>query len=199
MGGSPADHLAQLLCSLRVCARTLTDGTAGNDPARSGAGQRGRPAESEQPLGALLLEVQRAGGRRLDPPDAPAELGHVGPDPGIGEYPDAEGKRNRADVISSLQRDAKRDGGKVRIGELPVQARHRRASGSRGSLHAGTRGGGPPGGRPTSAEPPAGGPSGGGPADSVPQRRQQPERLPVPEHPRGHIESASRLGDAHEG
>jgi hypothetical protein len=73
------------------------------DPAGPGRWKRGRLAEAEQPLRTLLLEVQRTGRRRLDPANAPAEFGYVRTDAGIGEYPDAEGERSRADVIASLQ------------------------------------------------------------------------------------------------
>ena len=59
---------------------------------------------AQQPQGAFLLEVERAGRGRLDPADAPAELGDFGPHPRVGEYADAEGKGHRADVIAPLDR-----------------------------------------------------------------------------------------------
>lgn len=144
-----------------------------------------------------MLEVQRAGWRRLDPPDAAAEFRHVGPDAGIGEYPDAKGERNRADVITSLQRHAKRDGGEVCIGELPVQAseaRVRDSRDSRGCLRAGS-----PSGEPACRGTPRAAPlAGGPPSGKLADRWQQPERLAVPQHPRGHVQTSGRLRDAHD-
>jgi hypothetical protein len=172
--------------ALLAGSAAVASGTAGHHPPRYSAGRSGL-AEAEQALRALLLEVERTGGRGLDPPDATAEFGHLCPHPGIRKDADAKRKRHRADVIASLERDAERDGGEVRVGELPVLACPLRAGGAGIGLRAG-----PTGGRPPAAEPP-----GGWPADGMPQRRQQPERLPVPEHPRGHIQSPGGLRDAH--
>jgi len=207
MGAAPAlGNLAQSFPRLRARARTRTDRIAGRGTTCCRAWRRSGLAEAKQPLGALLLEVQGAGRQWLDPPDAPAELGHVGPDPGVGEHPEPEGERNRADVIPSLQGHAERDGGKVGISELPVLACQRRVGGTGrglcaeppgvGSSPGGLRAG-PPGSEPSRGEHSRRGPSRGGPSNSVPQRRQQPERLAVPEHPRGHVQPAGRLGDAH--
>ena len=149
-----------------------------------------------------MLEVQRAGWRRLDPADAPAEVGHLGTDAGIGKHTDAKRERYRADVIASLQRHAERDGCQVRIGELPVQAcprRLRRAGCGlrRESPARGPASPSPASPSPASPSPASPDPASGGPAGGTPQRRQQAQGLPVPEHPRGHVEPTSRLGDAH--
>jgi hypothetical protein len=68
---------------MRSPARSVRARTGG-DPAGRGGGRSCGLADAKQALGALLLEVQGAGRRRLDPADAPAELGDIGPDPGIG-------------------------------------------------------------------------------------------------------------------
>ena len=86
-----------------------------------------RSGLAQEPERALLLEVQRPRRWRLDPADPSPELGDLRPDPRIGEHPDAEGERDRADVVAPLQRQAKRDGREVGVGELPVRARRARA------------------------------------------------------------------------
>jgi len=53
-----------------------------------------------------LFKVEGTGRRRLDAADSPPELGYVRPHSRIAEYADAEGERDRADVIASLQRQA---------------------------------------------------------------------------------------------
>ena len=132
--------------------------------------------EPQQPLRPLLLEIEGAGGRRLDPADAPSELCDVGAHSRVGQYAEAEGERGRADVIPSFERHAHRDGRQVGVGELPMPAR---LQGRTAWPARRTR---PPGAT----------------AREVTQRRKETERLPVPEHPGRHIQSPGGLGDAHE-
>ncbi len=92
-------------------------------PGRESAGARrclASLAEAEQTLRPFLLEVQRAGWRRLDATDAPAQLGYIGADARVGQYADAEGQRRRANVVSPLQRQAQRHCGDVRVSELAM-------------------------------------------------------------------------------
>jgi len=58
-----------------------------------------------------LLEVKRSRRRRLQPSYSPSELGDLGSDALIGQHPKAECQRYRADVITTLDRQAECDGG----------------------------------------------------------------------------------------
>ena len=76
---------------------------------------------AEQAKCPFLLKVECTGGRRLNPADAPAELGNVGPNPRVGEDAEAEGQRDRADVVPALDRQPQRDCGQVSVAELAVR------------------------------------------------------------------------------
>ena len=80
----------------------------------------GAVAHAEEAEGALLLEIQGAARRRRDPPDPPAQLRDLGPDPGLGQHPQAEGQRGRADIQPPLQVQGQRHRGHVLITELAV-------------------------------------------------------------------------------
>jgi hypothetical protein len=84
------------------------------------------PGHAEQAERSLLLEVERAGGGRLDAADPSAELGYLGPDPGLGEHAEAERQRGGADVVAALDRQRERDRVQVTLAELPVRRGRRR-------------------------------------------------------------------------
>jgi cation diffusion facilitator family transporter len=69
---------------------------------------------------AFLLEVERPPGLLRHPPQAPAEVGHGRADGRLGQDPQAERERGRADLIPPLQLQGGRHRGQVRVGELPV-------------------------------------------------------------------------------
>ena len=107
---------------------------------RAAAGRLGsRPpagSQAEQPQRPFLLELQRTGGQRLDPPDPAAELGDLRPDPGFGQDPQAERQRGRADVVALLDRQCQCHRAEVVLAELPVPGGGRPAAG-RGAAGAG--------------------------------------------------------------
>ena len=148
-GGTRACGGAGTCCWARACGR-----------ARACGGARGALGHVQQAEGALLLEVEGLSGRGRDPADAPAELGHLGPDPRITEHPQAERQFRRADVQPPLDVQAQRHRGQVVVAELAVRR---------------------PAGRPLAVSGP---PAGSGLAD----RRQQAENLAVPQHPRRRTE-----------
>jgi len=125
------------------------------------------PAKVEQPQGPLLLELQRPGGQRADPPDPPAEFGHLRPDPGLGQDPQAERQRGRADAVPLLDTQCQGDRGEIVLSEPPVTG----------------HGGGPPGGggRLDGAGAAGGGVLAGG--CWLADGRQQAEQVPVAQHP----------------
>jgi hypothetical protein len=77
-------------------------------------------SHAEQAQRAFLLEIQGAAGRGRDPPDPAAQLGDLGPDPGLGQHPQAEGQGGRADVQPPLQVQGQRYRGHVLITELAM-------------------------------------------------------------------------------
>src|ERR1700734_2101200 len=74
----------------------------------------------EDALGTFLREARGLAGWGRDPPDPAAQLRDLGPDPGLGQHPEAEGQRGRADVQPPLQVQGQRDRVHVLITELPV-------------------------------------------------------------------------------
>jgi hypothetical protein len=93
----------------------------GRRPRRASRRWAGRAlSHAEEAEGAFLLEVQGAAGRGRDPPDPAAQLRDLGPDPGLGQHPETEGQRGRADVQPPLQVQGQRDRGHVLITELAV-------------------------------------------------------------------------------
>jgi hypothetical protein len=148
---------------------------------------RGSRGQAEQPQRPLLLEVQRAGDRAADPPGPPAELGHLRPGGRIGDDFQAEREGRRADVVAPLYRQRERDRVQVTIGELPVRGLPVRGLPVRGLPGRGLPGRGLPVlGLLASA------------AGRLAQQREQPERLPVAEHPGRRAEALRRLSDAHD-
>src|SRR5215471_5302905 len=78
------------------CAPYITAATSHyHTAARSSAG--------EQPQRALLLEVQGPAGRGGNAAEPAPEVGHRGPDTGLGQHPHAERQRRRADVVAPLE------------------------------------------------------------------------------------------------
>src|SRR5690242_16577518 len=67
-------------------------------PTVSGASAAGQQAE-----GALLLEVQGAAGGGGDAAEAAAEVRDRGADRRLGQHPQAERQRRRADVVAALE------------------------------------------------------------------------------------------------
>jgi hypothetical protein len=92
-----------------------------------------------------LLEIERTCGWRLNLADPPTQLCHLGSHPLLCQHADRERKGHRANVISSLDRQAERYGGQVGLAVVSVTA-------------------GPAGGRPY----------GTSPAGTVSYRREQP-------------------------
>src|SRR5579875_65509 len=125
---------------------------------------------------ALLLEVERPAGRRRDAAEAAAQVRDGGAHRRLGQHPQAERQRRRADVVAPLQVQRGGDGLQVRLAELPVR---QGGAGRRSALPrpAGSRGGVPPG---VAAHP-----------------GQQPQVLAVPEHPGGRAEPPRGRRDPH--
>ena len=96
---------------------------------------------AEQAERSFLLEVERAGGGRLDAADPPAQLGHLGPDARLGEHAQAERQRGGADVVAALDRQRERDRVQIALAELPVRRRggQRAGAGRAAGVDGGSR------------------------------------------------------------
>src|SRR5436305_6097679 len=105
-----------------ACSPTVTSCRRCSSPNRGRLGQlMTRSAAGQEAEGALLLEVQgtaRAGG---DAAEAAAEIRDGGADRRLGEHPQTERQRRRADVIPALELERGRDRLEVRLAELPVR------------------------------------------------------------------------------
>src|SRR5436305_6307949 len=78
-------------------------------------------AAGQQAEGALLLEVQGAPGGGGDAAEAAAEVRDRGADRRLGQHPQAERQRRRADVVAALELQRGGDRLEVRLTELPVR------------------------------------------------------------------------------
>ena len=218
--GLPVDWFTTL--SIAVAARELAESPGarkiylpgGLPPAAAGPaeGCRSRPAsrersgpgplpghEAEQAQRPFLLEFQRTGRQRADPPDPAAEFGYLHPYPWLGQDPQAERQRGGADVVSLLDLEGECHRGEVVIAELPM-ARTEVGGGAGGGEGGGTGHG--YGGGPGSAAAGRGGgwpPAPGGPAGGrrFADRREQAEKIAVAQHPRRGAEPLGGLRDAH--
>src|SRR5262249_18307181 len=162
---------------------------------------------------------------RADPPDPARELGDLRPHAGLGQHPQAERQRGRADVVALLDLQRQGDGREVILAELPVPAgppgtsRRSTSRPSAGLLSTGPRPGrlrpAPPGPGPSIPGPPIPGPSTTGPSSTgqacgpgrgrdaaaaaggrwLADGWQQPEQVAVAEHPRRGAEPLSGLRD----
>src|SRR5437867_12006651 len=80
-----------------------------------------RSAAGQQAEGALLLEVQGAARGGGDAAEAAAEIRDRGADRRLGQHPQAERQRRRADVVTALKLQRGGDRLEVRVAELPVR------------------------------------------------------------------------------
>src|SRR5438477_3711155 len=78
-------------------------------------------AAGQQAEGALLLEVQGAAGGGGDAAKAAAEVRDRGADRRLGQHPQAERQRRRADVVAAPELQRGGDRLEVRLTELPVR------------------------------------------------------------------------------
>jgi hypothetical protein len=150
---------------------------------------------AEEAEGSFLLEVERAGGRRLDAADPPAEIGDLGPHRRLGEHAQAERQSGRGDVVAAFDREREPDRVEVvlvepaMLGRCDVSHGDRRwLAGARLRLRGiglaqawrtGRRAWQAPGGA------------------MFTDRRKQAEGVPVPEHPRGGAEAPGGFRNAH--
>jgi hypothetical protein len=137
----------------------MSAGRGSRSPARLpfAASPPGSVGHVEKPQRPLLLEVERPGGWRPEPAEAPGELGRVRANPWLRQHPQSERQRRRADVVAPLDVEGQGDRVQVLVGELPVRRRDWRR---RGTGLAGCRR-----------------------AKLVTDPGQQPKGLPVSEHP----------------